>query len=102
MLAELAARLGRNEDAEHLLARCLELAPSFHAARQNYALVLHRGNKPTEALAQIERLLRVDPHNPGYRNLKAVVLCRIGDYAPALEIYAAPAAPVSRRSRRSG
>ena len=33
-------------DAEHLLARCLELAPSFHAARQNYALVLHRGNKP--------------------------------------------------------
>ena len=40
MLAEVAARLGRHEDAETLLARCLELAPSFHAARQNYALVL--------------------------------------------------------------
>ena len=80
MLAEVAARLGRNDDAEHLLERCLELAPSFHAARQNYALVLHRGNKPDEALAEIEALLASDPANPGYRNLKAVVLCRIGDY----------------------
>jgi tetratricopeptide (TPR) repeat protein len=26
--------------------------------------------------------------NPGYRNLHAVVLCRIGDFAPALDIYA--------------
>ncbi len=88
MLAEIAARLGRNEDAEHLLARCLELAPSFHAARQNYALVLHRGNKPVQALAEIETLLAVDPANAGYRNLEAVVLCRIGDYEPAIAIYA--------------
>ena len=88
MLAELAARLGRNEDAEALLARCLELAPSFHAARQHYAMMLYRGNKPSEALVEIERLLRVDPNNPGFRNLHAVVLCRIGEYAPALDIYA--------------
>ncbi len=88
MLAEVAARLGRHEDAENLLARCLELAPSFHAARQNYALVLHRGNKPERALAEVEKLLSVEPANPGYRNLKAVVLCRIGDYAPAIALYA--------------
>ena len=88
MLAEVAARLGRHDDAEHLLERCLELAPSFHAARQNYALVLHRGNKPEQALAEIETLLKVDAANPSYRNLKAVLLCRIGDYAPAIELYA--------------
>lgn len=87
MLAEVAARLGRNEDAENLLARCLQLAPSFHAARQNYALILHRCNKPAQALAEIDRLLALQPANAGYRNLKAVVLCRIGDYAPAIEIY---------------
>ncbi|HYM85897.1 MAG TPA: sulfotransferase [Pseudoxanthomonas sp.] len=87
MLAEVAMRLGRNEDAENLLARCLELAAGFHAARQNYALVLHRSNKPAEALLQIERLLAHEPDNPGYRNLKAVVLCRIGDYEPAIELY---------------
>ena len=70
MLAELAARLGRNDEAERLLARCLELAPGFHAARQNYALVLHRANKPEQALAEIDALLAVDPDNPGYRNLQ--------------------------------
>ncbi len=88
MLAEVAARLGRHEDAENLLARCLELAPGFHAARQNYALVLHRGNKPSEALGEIEKLLTIEPSNPGYRNLKAVVLCRIGEYSPAIGLYA--------------
>lgn len=88
MFAEVAARLGRHEDAENLLARCLELAPSFHAARQNYALVLYRGNKPVQALAEIETLLAIDRSNPGYRNLKAVVLCRVGDYAPAIALYA--------------
>jgi tetratricopeptide (TPR) repeat protein len=87
MLAELAARLGRYEDAENLLARCLELAPGFHAARQNYALMLHRANRPDAALVEIERLLAADPANPAYRNLKAVVLCRIGDYVPAIAIY---------------
>jgi tetratricopeptide (TPR) repeat protein len=87
MLAEIAARLGRDEDAEHLLARCLELAPSFHAARQNYALVLNRSNQHAQALSEVEALLRIDPVHPGYRNLKAVILCRIGDYAPAIELY---------------
>src|SRR5574337_386201 len=88
MFAEVAARVGRNEDALNLLARCLELAPGFHAARQNYALLLHRGNRSEEALAEIERLLATDPRHPGYRNIKAVVLCRTGDYEPAIAIYA--------------
>jgi len=87
MLAEVAARLGFHEESEYLLSRCLELAPSFHAARQNYALVLHRANKPELALAELEKLLAIDPNNPGYRNLKAVVLCRIGDYPPAIALY---------------
>lgn len=88
MFAEVAARLGRNEDALHLLERCLELAPGFDAARQNYAQVLHRSNRPEQALAQIERLLATAPGHPGYRNLKAVVLCRVGDYEPAIALYA--------------
>ena len=54
MLAEVAGRLRRYTDAENLLARCLELAPGFTAARQNYALVLHRQNKPAAALGQRE------------------------------------------------
>jgi len=87
MLAEVAARLGRFEDAETLLRRCLELAPGFVAARHNYALVLHRQSKALEALEQIDLLLAAEPDNPGYRFLKATALTRIGEYDSAIELY---------------
>ena len=88
MLAEVATRVGRNDDARKLLERCLELAPGFAAARYNYAVVLHRSNDPAEALVQVLRLLKADPRNPSYRNLHAVVLSYVGEYERALEIYA--------------
>ena len=88
MFAEVAARVGRNEDALNLLERCLELAPGFDAARQNYALMLYRSNQPESALVEIKRLLAAEPDHAAYRNLMAVVLCRIGDYEPAMCIYA--------------
>ena len=88
MLAEVAGRLGRYQDAETLLLRCLDLAPSFNAARYNYAMALYRQNKSIAALQQVDRLMTSEPHNSGYRNLKAVVLANIGDYQESLEIYA--------------
>ncbi len=88
MLSEVAARLQRDADAELLLERCLELAPSFNAARYNYALILHRRNKPAAALQQLESLLKAEPRNPAYLNSQAVVLAKIGDYRESLEIYA--------------
>lgn len=87
MLAEVAARLGRNEDAEMLLERCMQIAPNFKEAKQHYALVLHRTNKPELALLQVDELLRGDPDNPGNKNLKAVLLCRVGDYDQAIQLY---------------
>ncbi len=88
MLAEVAGRIGRYADAETLLARCLELAPNFHPARHNYAMALYRQGKAAAALEQVDRLLQVDPHDPGYRNLKAAVLSHIGDYRQTLALYA--------------
>ena len=88
MFAEVAGRLRRYHDAENLLARCLELAPGFNAARYNYAMALYRLNKPVAALQQIDILTSSEPRNSGYRNLKAVVLANIGDYQESLEIYA--------------
>lgn len=87
MLAEVAARLERNEDATHLLERCLELAPDFLEARWNYALVLHRSNRPQDALPEIARVLQRDPAHAACVNLKAAVLCRVGDYEEALALY---------------
>ena len=87
MLAEVAARLGRDDEALELLTRCLELAPGFHPARKNLAQVLNRGNRQPEALREIETLLAAEPAHPSYLNLKAVILGRIGDYAQAIGLY---------------
>jgi len=89
MLAETGARLGRYEDAEKLLARCLELAPGFDVARHNYASVLYRENKQAEALAQTDLLLAREPRNPNYRSLRAAALARIGDHVQAIACYEA-------------
>jgi predicted Zn-dependent protease len=87
MLAEVAGRLREYSDAQALLERCLELAPSFDGARHNYAVVLHRQSKPAAALPQVEQLLAKEPRNPGYLNLKAAILANLADYAGSIEIY---------------
>jgi tetratricopeptide (TPR) repeat protein len=87
MLAEVAARIGRYRDAESLLVRCLALAPGFNAARHNYAVVLHRQNKAAAALQEVDRLLALDARNPGYLNLQAAILAKIGDLDESIRIY---------------
>ena len=88
MFAEVAARLERYGDSEKLLARCLELAPGFSAARRNYATVLHRQYKDVAALEEVERLLAKDPRDPTCRNLKAAILGGLGRYEESIELYA--------------
>lgn len=88
MLAEVAVRCGRDDDARKLLERCLELAPTFAPARYQYAVLLHRHNDPARALSEIERLLAANPRNPAYRNLCAVILSRIGEYERSSRMYA--------------
>jgi tetratricopeptide (TPR) repeat protein len=88
MLAEVGARLGRYEDSANLLARALELAPGFDAARHNHAIVLQRQLKAVEALAELSILLAREPRNPNYRILKAAALGQIGEYVGAIDEYA--------------
>jgi predicted Zn-dependent protease len=87
MLAEVVGRMRCYSEAEQLLARCLELAPSFEAARHNYAFALNRQGKADQALPEVERLLAKEPRNPGYRNLKAAVLANLGDYLGSIRVY---------------
>jgi tetratricopeptide (TPR) repeat protein len=88
MLAEVAARIGRNKDAAALLNRCLELAPSFAPARNQYAIVLQRLNKYREALEHVGALLKADPRNAAYHNNRAVILTKIGEYRESIDLYA--------------
>lgn len=87
MLAELAGRIGRMRDAEHLLRRALELAPSFTAARSNLALLLHRSNRPEEALAELDMVRLEEPDDPQYATLRAAVSGKIGAFDEALALY---------------
>ncbi|MFS8137252.1 MAG: tetratricopeptide repeat-containing sulfotransferase family protein [Thermomonas sp.] len=87
MLAELAARVGRNEQALVLLQRCLQLAPGFRAARHNYALLLDRSSRHEDALLEIESLLQGEPDSIHLLNLKAVVFGKLGHYRDAIELY---------------
>jgi tetratricopeptide (TPR) repeat protein len=87
MLAEALTRSGRNKEAEALLARCLELAPSFTGARHNYAVVLYRQHRAADAIPHLERLHQDDPADPAYRNLLAACLAMIGDSARAIALY---------------
>src|SRR5687767_1474800 len=87
MMAELAARLGRLTDAENLLRRALELAPAFAAARTNLATLLHKQNRPAEALEQLDRLQAGDGADRGFGNLRAAVLGQTGSYDEAIAIY---------------
>ena len=99
MLAEIAGRIERYQDAQQLLERCLELAPGFDPARHNYALVLNRQGKADLALPQVERLLAREPRNPGYRNLQAAVLANLGDYDGSIRSYEALLRESPRQSK---
>ena len=99
MLAEVAGRLRRYADAQSFLERCLELAPSFDAARHNYAIVLNRQGKAANALPHIELLLAKEPRNPSYRSLQAAVLVNVGDYSKSIEVYEAVLAEYSQQPK---
>jgi len=87
MLAEVAGRLRRYQDAQQLLEQCLELAPSFDMARYNYASVLVRQGNSAPALEHVQRLLAREPRNPAYRFLQAAVLANTGDYTESIQVY---------------
>jgi tetratricopeptide (TPR) repeat protein len=99
MLAEVAARLGRYEDAGNLLARCLELSPSFHEARRAHAQVLQRQERPLDALAEAERLMAIDAKNPNHGMLIASILARLGDHDAAIGHYEALLARYPRQPK---
>jgi len=87
LLAAIGLEVGQIDDTINLLERCLELAPGFHLARQNYAVALSRRQRFDDALTEVDKLLLAEPNNPNYRLLRGSYLVRKGDHAPALLLY---------------
>lgn len=87
ILAEIALRQGRIQDAEALSAQSVALAPELAAARFGYANALLLAGKPAAALIEADILLMTQAQNPLFRRLKAMALEGVEDNAAAAAIW---------------
>ncbi|NKB37339.1 MAG: tetratricopeptide repeat protein [Gammaproteobacteria bacterium] len=86
MLAEVVESAARPREAEYYLKECLRLAPGYIRARHNYAVVLFRQNKVSEARGQVEFILSIEPKNVAVRKLATAILVRQREYRQSVEI----------------
>jgi tetratricopeptide (TPR) repeat protein len=87
LLARIGLELDVLDDAEVLLEAVLRVAPDYDAARHDYATVLLRRYKPAQAMQELEKLLRKDPHNYVFRTTYANAIVGVGDHERALDLY---------------
>jgi len=87
----LLARIGLAQDvlddAETLLEAVLTMAPDYRAARYDYALALLRRHKHVQSIAELERLLQLEPNNRIYKTTYATANVGLGDHERALALY---------------
>ena len=87
----LLARIGLAhdvlDDADTLLEAVLVLAPDYRAARYDYATALLRRHKHVQAIAELEKLLQLDPKNRMYLTTYATANVGLGDHERALGLY---------------
>jgi tetratricopeptide (TPR) repeat protein len=87
LLARIGMELEVLDDAEVLLEAVLRLAPDYDAARHDYATTLLRRYKPTQAMVELDKLLRKYPDNHLFRITYANAIVAIGDHERALNLY---------------
>ncbi len=87
LLAKIGMKLEVLDDAELLLEGVLRLAPDYHAARHDYAMVLLQRHKHAQALEQLERLIALDPNNRAYQIGRASAYVGLGQHERAIELY---------------
>ena len=103
MLAEVArARVGRcarRGGPAGALPRARAWLP---AARQTYAMVLHELNRFTAALAEVDRLLQLEPPNRATSTSRPTCSAGPGDHERAIDAVRGCAARLTRRMPGSG
>ncbi|HSC18199.1 MAG TPA: sulfotransferase [Rhizomicrobium sp.] len=85
LMADIARRRDRFEDAIELSLRCLKHS-SDPGYRFNYAVLLRRMNRLEEADAQLDILLAQEPQNPFIRDQKAKLLHAQGKHEEAIAV----------------
>jgi len=87
----LLARIGIErdvlDDPQLLLEAVLDLEPTYHAARFDYAQVLVKRHLYPQAREQAEKLLAADRSDRNYRTLYAMTCVGLGLHERAIELY---------------
>jgi tetratricopeptide (TPR) repeat protein len=87
----LLARIGLErdvlDDADTLLEAVLARAPDYRAARYDYAIALLRRHKHVQCIAELDKLLQLEPGNRMYRTTYATAYVGLGDHERALGLY---------------
>jgi len=99
LLARIGVARDILDDAEVLLAAALEMAPDYVELRRDYACVLLDRHKHADAIAQLDRLLQLDPKNIDYRTLRATATVGLGDHEGGVRGFSDVLADTSPESR---
>ncbi|MCJ8271673.1 MAG: sulfotransferase, partial [Psychrosphaera sp.] len=87
LLAVIADKLHILDEAEFLLASCVELAPDNVFARYDYVQVLHKRQKFALAYEQATKLRTHQPDNPSFSTCYANQCVAVGKFIEAIAIY---------------
>jgi tetratricopeptide (TPR) repeat protein len=87
LLAELGTKFQILDDAEFLLASCLEFEPNYKRARLDYVNVLHKRQKFQKALEQAKVLQDSDPDNSNLKIGLGNAQQATGDFAAAINTF---------------
>ena len=87
LLARIGVKLDVLDDAEFLLESVLVFQPDYHLARYDYAAVLSRRHKHTQALAEARKLLAIEPRDRAFRTLYASICVGLGEHEEALRVF---------------
>jgi tetratricopeptide (TPR) repeat protein len=87
LLAELGTKFQILDDAEFLLASCLEFEPNYKRARLDYVHVLHKRQKFNKALEQAKILLDSDPKNATFKIGLGNAQQATGDFEAAISTF---------------
>jgi tetratricopeptide (TPR) repeat protein len=89
MLGRVLLSTGKSDLAEEAFRNALDIVPAFAEARHRLASACLLQGKFSQALIEIDHLLRAAPHHVDYLRLRAAALVGQGDVADAAAINAA-------------
>ncbi len=87
LLADIASRLGANNEAEFLYDTALELEPKNIAVLIDYVSFLKSVQKSEKALKHAEALNEILPDNPMLQSILAIQQLQVGDYENAMVLF---------------